>query len=78
VAEGSPVTKGTLLVQLDDGQQRAEVERAKAQVAQAEAHLQQLRNGPRAQDIAVARAQVAGARLTCARPRSPLERNQAC
>ncbi|NEX17600.1 MAG: hypothetical protein C1943_13475 [Halochromatium sp.] len=61
VAEGSPVTKGTLLAQLDDRQQRAEVERAKAQVAQAVAHLQQLRNGPRDQDIAAARAQVAGA-----------------
>ncbi|MBK1618270.1 hypothetical protein CKO42_07405 [Lamprobacter modestohalophilus] len=61
VAEGSPVTKGTLLAQLDDRQQRAEVERAKAQVAQAEARLQQLRNGPRDQDIAAARAQVAGA-----------------
>jgi len=60
VAEGTPVSKGTLLAQLDDRQQRAEVERAKAQVAQAEAHLQQLRNGPRAQDIAAARARVAG------------------
>ncbi len=61
VAEGSPVRKGTLLAQLDDRQQRAEVERAKAQLAQAEAHLQQLRNGPRAQEIAAAKAQVAGA-----------------
>lgn len=60
VAEGSPVTEGTLLARLDDRQQRAEVERSKAQVAQAEAHLQQLRNGPRAQEIAAARAQVAG------------------
>jgi HlyD family secretion protein len=60
VAEGSPVTKGTLLVQLYDGQQRAEVERAMAQVAQAEARLQQLRHGPRAQDIAAAKAQAAG------------------
>ncbi|NEX21875.1 HlyD family efflux transporter periplasmic adaptor subunit [Thiorhodococcus mannitoliphagus] len=60
VAEGSPVTKGTLLVQLDDGQKRAEVARAKAQVAQAEARLQQLRNGPRTQAIAAAKAQVAG------------------
>ncbi len=60
VAEGTPVSKGTLLAQLDDRQQRAEVERSKAQVAQAEAHLQQLRNGPRAQEIAAAKAQVAG------------------
>jgi HlyD family secretion protein len=60
VAEGSPVTKGTLLARLDDRQQRAEVERAKAEVADATAYLKQLRNGPRAQDIAAARAQVAG------------------
>lgn len=60
VNEGAMVTKGTLLARLDDRQQRAEVERAKAQVAQAEAHLQQLRNGPREQDIAAARAQLAG------------------
>ncbi len=81
VAEGSPVRKGTLLAQLDDRQQRAEVERAKAQVAQAEAHLRQLRNGPRAQEIAAAKAQVAGAeadlseaQITYARNTELLER----
>lgn len=75
VAEGSPVTKGTLLVQLDDRQQHAEVERAKAQVAQAEAHLQQLRNGPRDQDIAAARAQVAGAEADLREAEITYERN---
>ncbi|WP_462320233.1 HlyD family secretion protein [Halochromatium sp.] len=75
VAEGSPVTKGTLLAQLDDRQQRAEVERAKAQVAQAEAHLQQLRNGPRDQDIAAARAQVAGAEADLREAEITYERN---
>ncbi|MBK5938660.1 HlyD family secretion protein [Halochromatium roseum] len=75
VAEGSPVTKGTLLAQLDDRQQRAEVERAKAQVAQAEAHLQQLRNGPRDQDIATARAQVAGAEANLREAEITYDRN---
>lgn len=60
VAEGTPVTTGTLLVQLDDRRQHAEADRAKALVVQAEANLQRLRNGPRAQDIAAARALVAG------------------
>ncbi|WP_296700836.1 HlyD family secretion protein [Thiocapsa sp. UBA6158] len=60
VAEGTPVTKGALLVQLEDLQQRAEVDRARAQVARAEANLQRLRHGPRVQEIAAARAQVAG------------------
>jgi HlyD family secretion protein len=59
VPEGTPVTSGTVLARLDDRQQRAELERAKAQAAQAEAKLAQLRNGPRAQDIAAARARVA-------------------
>lgn len=76
VAEGSPVTKGTLLVQLSDGQQRAEVERAKAQVSRSKAHLQQLRNGPRRQDIAAARAQVAGREADLREAQITAERNQ--
>ena len=76
VAEGSPVTKGTLLVQLADGQQRAEVERAKAQVAQAVARLEQLRNGPRSQDIAAAKAQVAGREADLRETQITAERNQ--
>jgi len=76
VAEGSPVAKGTLLVQLYDGQHRAEVERAKAQVAQAEARLQQLRNGPRAQDIAAAKAQVARREADLREAQITSDRNQ--
>jgi len=76
VAEGSPVTKGTLLVQLYDGQHRAAVERAKAQVAQAEARLQLLRNGPRAQEIAAAKAQVAGREADLREARITSDRNQ--
>jgi HlyD family secretion protein len=60
VAEGASVTKGTLLAKLDDRQQRAEVERSKARVAESEANLERLRNGPRPQEIASAKAQVAG------------------
>jgi HlyD family secretion protein len=59
VPEGTQVTKGTVLARLDDRQQRAELARADARAAQAEAKLTQLRNGPRAQDIAAARARVA-------------------
>ncbi len=61
VAQGTPVTQGTVLARLDDRRQRAVVERSKAEVAQAEANLLKLRNGPRPQEIAAARAQVAGA-----------------
>ncbi|AFL73792.1 metal-dependent hydrolase [Thiocystis violascens] len=76
VAEGSPVTKGTLLVQLSDSQQRAEVERAKAQVVRTKAHLRQLRNGPRSQDIAAAKAQVAGREADLREAQITAERNQ--
>ena len=62
VAEGTLVTAGTLLVQLDDTRQQAQVARARAEVAQAEAQLDELRNGARAEDIAAATARVAGAR----------------
>ena len=62
VAEGSLVTAGTLLVQLDDRRQRALVARARAEVAQAEAKLEELRNGARKEDIAAASARVVGAR----------------
>jgi HlyD family secretion protein len=62
VPEGSSVAAGTLLVKLDDGRQQALVARARAEVAQAEARLEELRNGARPEDIAGASARVAGAR----------------
>ena len=46
-------------MQLDDRAQKAEVERAAAEVALAQANLDEKRKGPRAEDIAQARAQVA-------------------
>lgn len=64
VAEGTMVTAGTLLVQLDDTRQQARAAYARAEVAQASARLEELRNGARAEDIAAASARVAGARAT--------------
>ncbi len=77
VAEGTQVTAGTVLVQLDDRQQRAALERAQAQVAEAEASLLQARNGPRAQDIAAARAQVAGRTANLHEAQITYDRNHA-
>lgn len=77
VAEGTPVTEGTVLVRLDDQQQRAALDRAKAQVAQAQASLLQARNGPRAQDIAAARAQVAGGAAKLREAQITYDRNHA-
>ncbi len=64
VKQGSLVTKGTLLVKLDDTIQKAQVSKASAEVAQAEAYLEKLRNGARVEDVAAAIAKVAGARAS--------------
>jgi HlyD family secretion protein len=62
VAEGSVVSKGDLLVQLDQRLQQAQVLKAQADVLQAQANLEKLRNGARAEEVAKATAQVAAAR----------------
>ena len=62
IAEGTMVAAGTLLVQLDDRRQQAVVSRARAEMAQAAARLEELRNGARPEDIAAASARVDGAR----------------
>lgn len=62
VPEGTLVTAGTLLVQLDDSRARAQVAKAKAELARAQAILEELRNGARPEDIAAASARVDGAR----------------
>ncbi|MFV8818583.1 HlyD family secretion protein [Haliea sp. E17] len=64
VPEGSQVTAGTLLVQLDDRQQRAVVARSRADVGRARAELEELRNGARPEEIAAATARVSGARAS--------------
>lgn len=62
VLAGSMVTKGMLLVRLNDTIQRAKVAKTTADVAQAQAYLDKLKKGPRDEDIAVAKANVAGAK----------------
>lgn len=62
VAPGTFVTKGTLLVRMDDRLQQAKVAKAKADKARAQAQLDKLRAGARKEEIAAARAMVAGAR----------------
>ena len=61
VPEGTMVAAGTLVVQLDDSRQQAVVARAAAELARADARLEELRNGARPEDIAAASARVAGA-----------------
>lgn len=62
VAAGTAVSKGTLLVQLDATLQKAQVDKANAEVAQARANLDKLQQGARPEELAAARAGVAGAR----------------
>ena len=62
VEPGSQVEKGQLLLQLDDRLQTAQLNKARAEVAQAQASLQKLQSGARPEEIAVAKAKVDGAR----------------
>lgn len=76
VAQGTKVTKGTILVRLDDTAQRAVVNRAKADVAKARAELTKLQNGAREEEIAEARAAVAGAKASLLEAETTFKRTQ--
>ncbi len=65
-AQGSTVKKGALLVRLDDILQQAQVSKVEAELAQAAANLDKLRNGAQAEEIAAATAKVAGAKAVLA------------
>ncbi|PKG86470.1 hypothetical protein CXF85_01840 [Colwellia sp. 75C3] len=60
VSAGSQVSKGTILVKLDDTIQKAQVAKAQAQMQQAKANLEKVHNGARVEEVAAASAQVAG------------------
>lgn len=62
VRQGGAVTVGTVLVRLDNSLQQARTERARADVAKAEANLDKLRNGARVEEVAAAHANVTGTR----------------
>ena len=74
VKEGSEVNRGMLLVQLDDTLQKAQVDKARAEVALAEANLEKLRNGARAEEVAAARARVTGAQAEMIEAKVSLDR----
>ena len=74
VPEGTVVIAGTLLVQLDDRRQQAVVSGARAELARAEAQLEELRNGARPEDIAASSARVAGARAALVEARANYKR----
>ncbi|WP_370978266.1 HlyD family secretion protein [Agaribacterium sp. ZY112] len=61
IQEGSMVKEGQLLLQLDDRRQKAIVAKAQADLQQADAKWDELRNGARVEDINAARADVSNA-----------------
>ncbi|GAB5450784.1 MAG: HlyD family efflux transporter periplasmic adaptor subunit [Halioglobus sp.] len=74
VPEGTPVSAGTVLVQLNDKRQQAAVARARAEVAGARARLEELTNGARPEDIAAATARVQGARAELVEAKASFKR----
>lgn len=61
ISQGTFVEAGTVLAQLNPTEQQAVVNQARAEVQKSKANLEKLLNGSRAEDIAKARANVAGA-----------------
>lgn len=74
VPAGSKVTKGTVLVQLDDTIQKALVNKAKAEMQQAKANLEKVHNGAREEEVADATAQVEGAKAALLKSNANYER----
>jgi HlyD family secretion protein len=74
VAEGEAVTTGQLILRQDDTRASARVREAEAAVGQARARLDELVRGPRQEQIAQARANLAGARRDIEFRRTQFER----
>jgi HlyD family secretion protein len=76
VKEGQEVTQGTPLVELDDTIQRAIVEQQRSQADAAQTVLAELRAQPRAENLAVARAQVEMAAASFKSAQDQLDKQQ--
>ena len=76
VDEGASVTKGQVLARLDDRMARARVVAAEAGLAQAKARYTLARRGPRAEDLAAARAEADAAAAAAAHRGAEQERSE--
>ena len=74
VAEGEAVTTGQLILRQDDTRASARLREAEAAVGQARARLDELVRGPRQEQLAQARANLAGARRDIEFRRTQFER----
>lgn len=73
-AEGAPVAAGQVLVRQDASRAEANLAEAQAALAQQQARLEELLRGPRREQVAAARASVAGTRQELAFRESELRR----
>jgi HlyD family secretion protein len=74
VKAGSQVSKGTILVKLDDTIQKALLAKAQAQMQQAKANLEKVHKGAREEEVAAASAQVAGAKAALVKSEANYQR----
>ena len=77
VNAGSQVTKGMVLVKLDDTIQQALVAKATAQMHQAMANLEKVHRGARKEEVAAASAQVDGAKAALVKSEANYQRAKA-
>jgi HlyD family secretion protein len=74
VEKGDRVKQGQVIVRLEDDEYRAQLQQAKGQQAALEARLQELLNGSRPEEIAVAKANLEQAQAELANAKVNLER----
>lgn len=74
VSSGSQVSKGTVLVKLNDVLQKAQVAKAQAQMQQAKANLEKVHRGARKEEVAAASAKVAGAKAALTKSEANYQR----
>jgi HlyD family secretion protein len=77
VDRGDQVKQGDVIVRLEDDEYQAQLQQARGQLANLEARLQELLNGSRPEEVAVAKANLAEARAQLENARVSLERMQA-
>jgi len=74
IKAGNQVSKGTILVKLDDTIQKALLAKAQAQMQQAKANLEKVHKGAREEEVAAASAQVAGAKAALVKSEANYQR----
>jgi HlyD family secretion protein len=76
IEKGDHVQEGQVLVRLDDSEFRAQLEQAQAALSVAQAHLRELENGSRPQEISASQAAVAQAQANFSNASLTLKRTE--